>query len=325
MSKIAKKNGRVKKNTAKATSQVFNSMSASANTLSVKDSGKALESTVGGSVAPLLDTSTSPLDNGTGFESAVGAIIAPFLDTSAGVLDIGKALKSAVNVYIAPLLDTSAGPFIKALSTFVITFCSIIFNFLNPSTKPSLSELFRIFSESALNTLLKIEAENFYKEHYLLDNGKKYLDRNGSYNKPYLILYGYITVSIPRFRYDVKSKHIYKPSCIDAYSKMMPEMKDFISEGWLNGLSTNSFTTVLATIMGKGVAGLSSATISRIKKGHWNEEIEKFNKRVFFGKNFEFIYADAIYHKYYNSNKKLTILALIGIDKDGNREVIPCE
>ncbi|MDR1608749.1 MAG: hypothetical protein LBT38_10140 [Deltaproteobacteria bacterium] len=57
MFKIAKKNGRVKKDTAKATSQVFNSTSASANTLTVKDSGKALESTVAASVAPLLDTS----------------------------------------------------------------------------------------------------------------------------------------------------------------------------------------------------------------------------------------------------------------------------
>jgi len=194
--------------------------------------------------------------------------------------------------------------------------------------KDPLTEMFRHGARKLLAEALDAEINSFMAgfAHLKDEEGKSRLARNG-YHPERTIQTGIgdVPVKAPRIRDRAPDKEriIFTSSLLPPYLRRTKSIEELIPWLYLKGISTGDFSEALAALLGEGAAGLSSATICRLKSV-WQEEYEEWRKRDLSGKKYVYLWADGVYSNVRMDDKQC-LLVIIGLLDDGSKELLAIE
>ena len=131
---------------------------------------------------------------------------------------------------------------------------------------------------------------------------------------------GAVPVRAPRVR-DRGGELKFSSSILPPYLRRTRSLEELLPWLYLKGLSTSDFSSALTALLGKDAPGLSANTISRLKEV-WKREYEQWSKRDLSGKQYVYIWADAVYFGVRLEDARQCILVIIGATAAGKKEVV---
>jgi putative transposase len=186
-----------------------------------------------------------------------------------------------------------------------------------------LTEVLRSGARELLQQAVEAEVAEFVARHRELkdERQRQRVVRNG-YRPERTIQTGIGEVAVqgPRAR-DRQGELKFHSSILPAYLRRTRSIEELLPWLYLKGLSTGDFSEALAALLGKGAAGLSAATISRLKE-MWKGEYERWSKRELSGKNFVYIWVDGVHFGVRLEDASQCILVVIGATTDGKKELL---
>ncbi len=187
----------------------------------------------------------------------------------------------------------------------------------------SLDEIARQGARRLLIEALNLEVEEYINQNSneVDEDGKRLVVRNGVGKKRTVTLgSGAVDIQSPRIN-DKRNGKKFLSSILPPYLRKSPKVESLIPTLYLKGLSTNDFSSALADIFGEGTMGLSPASIVKLKK-IWNEEFEKWSKRLI-TKKYVYIWADGVNVQVrLGEDKKVCLLVIIGATENGEKELL---
>ncbi|MFN7905482.1 MAG: IS256 family transposase [Pseudobdellovibrionaceae bacterium] len=187
----------------------------------------------------------------------------------------------------------------------------------------SLDEIARQGARRLLIEALNLEVEEYINQNSgeLDEDGNRLVVRNGLGKKRTVTLgSGAVDIQCPRVN-DKRIGEKFSSSILPPYLRKSPKVESLIPTLYLKGLSTNDFSSALADIFGEGTMGLSPASIVKLKK-IWNEEFEKWSKRLI-TKKYVYIWADGVNVQVrLGEDKKVCLLVIIGATENGEKELL---
>jgi transposase-like protein len=195
-----------------------------------------------------------------------------------------------------------------------------------PEVAQTLDELARAGARRMIAEALELEVdEHIQKMRHLRDEqGHALVVRNGKAKERTVILgAGVVKIQAPRV-HDKRPDHRFTSRILPPYMRRSPRLEEALPVLYLRGLSTGDFSEALPVLLGPEAAGLSPTTISRLIQV-WQEEYKAWRKRSLAGKDYVYIWADGVYFRVRLEEDRLACLVLIGVRKDGTKEVIALE
>jgi len=105
------------------------------------------------------------------------------------------------------------------------------------------------------------------------------------------------------------------------YLRRAPSIDNLAPVLYLKGISTGDFPEALSAILGPSVSGLSATNIVRLKAS-WEADYQKWRWRDLGDKEYVYFWADGIYFNVRLDDERMCILAIIGADEAGNKEMV---
>ncbi len=190
----------------------------------------------------------------------------------------------------------------------------------------ALTEVLRRGSRLLLCEAIEAEVESFLVEYQDQRTavGHRRLVRNGYMPEREIQTgIGGISVKVPRVR-DRQGELHFRSNLVPPYLRRSKSIADLLPWLYLRGISTGDFSRALEALVGPEAPGLSSSTVSRLKRV-WGQEYSEWRQRDLSSKRYVYVWADGIYCKARLDNAKLCLLVLIGATADGNKELIAVE
>lgn len=190
-----------------------------------------------------------------------------------------------------------------------------------------LEKVIREGARKMLQKALEIEIDEYLDKNSMsLDKaGHRKVVRNGYHPERDITTgIGPINIKAPRAddrKLDPERKNPFTSQILPRYLKKIPSIDNLIPVLYLKGISTNGFQDALASILGDGAKGLSSANIVRLKKC-WEEDFKKWQRRDLSNKKYAYIWVDGIHFNVRLENDRCCILVIIGADAEGNKELL---
>jgi len=143
-------------------------------------------------------------------------------------------------------------------------------------SRSAMEKAFREGAQRMLMKALEDEVAEYLEagKDALDENGRRRVTRNGRMPKRDIQSpLGPIEVEQPRVR-DRREGQRFTSSILPPYLRRSPSMEALIPWLYLKGASTNAFPDALKGILGEAAAGLSPATICRLKAA-WEDEFKE--------------------------------------------------
>lgn len=187
----------------------------------------------------------------------------------------------------------------------------------------SLDSLAREGAKRLLAHALDLEVAEYINSHknQLDANGRRLVVRNGS-SKSRKITTGAGTFEIaaPRIN-DKRENQKFVSNIIPPYLRKSKNVESLLPLLYLKGLSGNAFFETLSGLLGENAGGLSSSSISALKKAWKRDQQEWSNQKI--EDEFVYLWADGVNVKVrLGEDKKLCLLVLVGVNQDGIKKVI---
>jgi transposase-like protein len=187
----------------------------------------------------------------------------------------------------------------------------------------ALTEVLRRGAGTLLQEAVEAEVAEVIDRYRALqdERGRQRVVRNG--HKPERTIQtgiGDVTVKAPRVR-DRQGEIKFNSSILPPYLRRTKSIEELLPWLYLKGLSTGDFSTALTALLGHHAAGLSAATISRLKEV-WKEEHKRWSKRELTGKHFVYIWVDGVHFGVRLEDASQCILVVIGATVDGKKELL---
>ncbi len=195
-----------------------------------------------------------------------------------------------------------------------------------PEIMQSLDELAREGARQMILAALELEVEQYVEalRHVRDEEGHAKVVRNGRARQRTVQLgVGPIKVKAPRVN-DRRADERFTSKILPPYMRRSPRLEEALPVLYLRGLSTGDFEEALEALLGSGITGFSSATITRLLKV-WQEEYAVWHKRSMEGKEYVYIWADGVYFGVRLEQDRLACLVIIGVLPDGRKEIIALE
>ena len=165
--------------------------------------------------------------------------------------------------------------------------------------------------------------------HEVDERGHRRVVRNGTAkSRTILTGIGPITVEMPRVhdpRIDEKGQPCrFTSKIVPPYLRRTKAMEEFLPWLYLRGISTGDMAEALKALVGPQAAGLSAATIVRLKE-QWQADWQRWSKRSLAGKCYAYLWADGVHFNVRlenEGNQRQCILVLMGATADGKKELI---
>jgi putative transposase len=191
---------------------------------------------------------------------------------------------------------------------------------------PCLDSIARDGAKKLLAEALQLEVSEYIDRHrdQKDSNGQSLVVRNGK-AKPRKVTLGSGTIELqaPRVN-DRRAEQKFTSQILPPYLRKSAKVESLLPILYLKGLSTNNFKDALEDFFGEGVSGLSSSSISSLKKS-WENEFNAWNKR-FIHDRYVYIWADGVNVKIrLGEDKKQCLLVIIGVKENGKKELIAVE
>lgn len=184
--------------------------------------------------------------------------------------------------------------------------------------KNQLSTLVRETVEGTLNKLLDEEADRITKAHRYERNEERLDTRAGHYKRKMLTSSGEVELKVPKLR-----TLPFETSIIERYKRREASVEEALIEMYLAGVSVRRIEDVTEALWG---AKVSPGTISELNKKVY-VQIEEWRNRPL-QCSYPYVHMDGIYLKrnWGGSIENVAVLVALGVNEDGNREIIgACE
>lgn len=196
-------------------------------------------------------------------------------------------------------------------------------------TQSIIEKILREGARKMLQQALENEIEEYLMKYSQTDKkGHRLVVRNGYHPQREIITgIGPVTIRAPRVdnrKIDPERKNPYTSAILPRYLRRIPSIDNLIPALYLKGLSTNGFQDALASILGEGAKGLSATNIVRLKKT-WEDEFKCWSNRYLSNKKYAYIWVDGIHFNVRLEDERCCILVIIGVDEQGNKELIAVE
>ena len=188
---------------------------------------------------------------------------------------------------------------------------------MKKTLKEGIKSLVRDTAEETLNNLLDFEAEEHIgaKSYERSHSRKGY--RSGHYSRKFDTSCGTLNIKIPKLK-----GIAFQTAVLERYRCRESSIEEALIEMYLAGVSTRRMEKITELLWGGKV---SAGTISSLnKKGY--RHIEEWRNRPI-DKEYPYVYADGIYLKreWGGSYESVAVLVAIGVDAEGNRQVLGAE
>jgi putative transposase len=199
---------------------------------------------------------------------------------------------------------------------------------INPEElKGTMDEIIRNSAQKMLKMALELEVQCYTNKmrELTLPDGKAVIVRNGYHDPRDIHLgAGKVEVQVPRTRNRAGTVHNFSSSIVPAYLRRSITIDEAIPLLYLKGLSTNDIQPALEQLFGKGMPGLSSANVSKLKS-IWKPEYETWQKRDLSQKHYCYVWVDGVHFQIRIGEERLCVLVAIGATEDGKKELIAVE
>lgn len=187
----------------------------------------------------------------------------------------------------------------------------------------ALTEVLRRGASTLLQQAVEAEVAEYVAQYLGLKDelGRQRVVRNGHLpGRRVQTGIGEVAVKAPRVR-DRGGELKFNSSILPPYLRRTRSLEELLPWLYLKGLSTGDFSSALTALLGKDAPGLSANTISRLKEV-WKHEYEQWSKRDLSGKQYVYIWADAVYFGVRLEDARQCILVIIGATAAGKKEVV---
>lgn len=191
----------------------------------------------------------------------------------------------------------------------------------------SLDQIARVGAKKLLAEALELEVEEYierFKEERDKNSGKRLVVRNGR-AKPRKITTGAGTIEVKAPRvHDKRPDNQFTSQILPPYMRKSKNVETILPILYLKGLSGNAFHEALCGLLGDDVGGLSSSSISALKKS-WKAEAKAWQERSI-DDEFVYLWADGVNVKIrLGDDKRLCLLVLVGVNQDGDKKLVALE
>ena len=192
-----------------------------------------------------------------------------------------------------------------------------------------LTEILRNGARALLAQAVEAEVADFLGKHADLktEDGHQRVVRHGHLpEREVMTGIGPVGVRQPRVRdreatADDPRRVRFTPAILPPYARRSKSIETLLPILYLKGVSTGDLSDALAALLGKDAAGLSAATIGRLKEA-WQDDHAQWQKRDLSTKRYVYIWADGIHLEARLENEKQCILVLIGATPEGRKELV---
>ena len=180
----------------------------------------------------------------------------------------------------------------------------------------------KLLIKQALAAEVKSYLSDFVDEK--TEDGHSAVVRNGYHKERKILLSnGEIEVRVPRAYHRLKSDEKFESVIVPKYIRKSPSVEGVLPLLYLYGISANKILPALSSLLGENAKGLSSGTLSRMKK-EWEIEYKKWKTRKITGK-YPIIWVDGVYFKVKGEKEKTCMLVVVGANSKGEKEILSME
>jgi putative transposase len=187
----------------------------------------------------------------------------------------------------------------------------------------ALTEVLRSGARKLLQQAVEAEVAEYIARHRGLkdERARQRVVRNGYLPERTIQTgIGDVPVKAPRVR-DREGELKFSSSLLPPYLRRTRSLEELLPWLYLKGLSTSDFSSALTALLGQEAAGLSPATISRLKEV-WQEEYGQWSKRKINGKEYVYLWVDGVYFGVRLEDARQCMLVVIGATADGRKELL---
>jgi len=135
---------------------------------------------------------------------------------------------------------------------------------------------------------------------------------------------GPITVKIPKIRSKDGRPITFQSALVPPYVRKTRSLEAALPWLYLKGISSGEMKNALKVLVGPEAEGLSSSTVSRLKKA-WGEEYQGWCRRDLSEDKWVYVWADGIYSGLRAEDVKLCALVVIGVNERGEKHFLSIE
>ena len=189
-----------------------------------------------------------------------------------------------------------------------------------------LDELARLGAKKILSQALLLETDeyiNAFKDQRDA-NGRRLVVKNGKARSRKVTMgSGTINVQAPRVN-DKRAGKKFESKILPPYLRRSPNVESILPLLYLKGLSGNAFKEALEKLLGDEAAGLSSSSISILKK-QWQQEFKDWKRRDIL-EDFVYLWCDGVNFKVrLGDDKRASLLVVIGVNSRGEKKLLAAE
>ena len=187
----------------------------------------------------------------------------------------------------------------------------------------SLDEIARLGAKTLLTKALREEVNQYLlgKEEERDSQGHRLVVRNGlGKERTILTGTGEIKVQAPRIN-DRREGEKFTSNILPSYLRKLPNVESVLPVLYLKGLSANSFSEALKSLLGERAKGLSKSTIHALKCS-WERDLAEWRGQAVTDR-FIYFWADGVnVNVRLGGDKKICLLVVIGVTDKGEKKLL---
>lgn len=184
------------------------------------------------------------------------------------------------------------------------------------SLRLDIKELVKNTVREVINQLLEEEADELVNAERYERTAEREAYRSGHYKRKLVTSAGEVELDVPKLR-----GATFQTAVIERYRRRETSVEEAIIEMYLAGVSTRRIEDVSQMLWG---AGVSAGTVSNLNDKAF-ASVEEWRNRPLEGE-YPYVFVDGVYLKrsWGGSYENVSVMVAIGVNGDGDREVIGC-
>lgn len=184
------------------------------------------------------------------------------------------------------------------------------------SLRLDIKELVKNTVRDVINQLLDEEADELVNAERYERTAEREAYRSGHYKRKLVTSAGEVELDVPKLR-----GATFQTAVIERYRRRETSVEEAIIEMYLAGVSTRRIEDVSQILWG---AGVSAGTVSNLNDKAF-ASVEEWRNRPLEGE-YPYVFVDGVYLKrsWGGSYENVSVMVAIGVNGDGDREVIGC-
>lgn len=190
-----------------------------------------------------------------------------------------------------------------------------------------LTELLRKGARDLLHSAVEAELETFLTQFadQRTPEGRAGVVRNGHHpERAVQTGIGPVTVQIPKVRSKTGTPVSFKSALVPPYVRKAKTIEAALPWLYLKGISTGKMDAALKALLGPDATGFSAKTVSRLKT-EWAGEYDQWRKTDLGRDDWVYIWADGIYSGLRDTDNRLCVLVVIGVNARGEKHFLAIE